>query len=170
LIRDRIAGPLPRLLIALAGLLLGPVICQGQVRCPWLNVATASGVLNGPASLEVKKVAEDETVCLFRYEKEGTAYVLQISVKSQQPVGNGKALDLSQCTSAGAPLRAIGNEAILCADDRKSNRGDEVIGRVRDSFFRVAISTSSRNDSLMTREVLEERVRSIAEQVAGALF
>jgi hypothetical protein len=157
-------------LMVMAGSLLGSGTSQAQNRCPWLNVATASGVLNGPASLEVEKRAANETVCLFRYQKEGTAYLLQISVRAQQDVNKGYTLDASQCTSAATQLRAIGNEAILCADDRKDSHGDEVIGRVRDSLFTVAISTSSRNDQTMTREALGEKAQSIAEQVAGALF
>jgi hypothetical protein len=143
---------------------------QAQTRCPWLNVATASGVLNGPASLEVTKPAPSVTNCIFRYQKEGTTYLLQISVKSQQDVSSGHALDASQCTSAPTPVRAIGNEAMLCADDGRNSHGDTVVGRVRDSLFTVAISTSSRNDAVMTREALDEKVRAIAEQVAGALF
>jgi hypothetical protein len=85
-------------------------------------------------------------------------------------VDNGYTLDASQCTSAATQFKAIGNEAILCADDKKNSHGDEVIGRVRDSVFRVTISTSSRNDPVMTREALDDKARSIAEQVAGALF
>jgi hypothetical protein len=46
--------------------------------------------------------------------------------------------------------------------------GEAVVGRVRDSVFRV--STTSRNDPDMTREVLEQKTRNIAEQVAGSLF
>jgi hypothetical protein len=80
------------------------------------------------------------------------------------------ALDGSECSAPGAPLRAIGNEAILCADDTKHARGEAVVGRVRDSLFRVVISTSSRSDSDMTREVLEQKTRNVAEQVAGSLF
>lgn len=160
---------LSKLLLLLAPVgLLSNGAAHAQARCPWLNVATASGALQGPALLEVKRLSESETSCVFRYQKENTAYVLQISVKSQQDPSKGLAQSGSECSAPGTPLRAIGNEAILCADDRRHTLGEEVVGRVRDSVFRVSIT--SRNDPDMTREVLEQKTRNIAEQVAGSLF
>jgi hypothetical protein len=154
------------LLVAMGLLSTGPA--HAQARCPWLNVATASGALQGPAVLEVQKLSETQTICVFRYQKEEMAYVLQISVMSQQDPSKGLAQSESECSSAVTPLRAIGNEAVLCADDRRHLLGEEVVGRVRGSVFRVSIS--SRNDPDMTREVLEQKSRNIAEQIAGSLF
>jgi hypothetical protein len=153
-----------------AVVLLSAGTADAQARCPWLNVATASGVLQGQAVLQVQYLSASETHCIFRYRAENAEYVLQIAVKSQQDPTKGLALDGSECSAPGAPLRAIGNEAILCADDTKHARGEAVVGRVRDSLFRVVISTSSRSDSDMTREVLEQKTRNVAEQVAGSLF
>jgi hypothetical protein len=85
-------------------------------------------------------------------------------------VSKGIAPEQSTCTAPGTPVRAIGNEALLCADDNKSQRSEEVIGRVRDSVFIVRVSTSSKNDAAMPRAILEQRAKDTAEQVAGALF
>lgn len=155
---------------ALVGLLLFAAYGQAQAKCPWFNVATASGMLDGPAMLEVTKPSADETHCLFRYANGSSVYTLEIVVRAHQDVSKGLAPELGACTSPTTPLRAIGNEAALCTEDRRSSRGDVVVGRVRDSFFRVSISTSLRNDPAMTRDILEQKVTNTAEQIAGALF
>jgi hypothetical protein len=157
-------------LCAVAGLALADAPAQAHARCPWLNVATASGVLDGPATLTLQQPAADETVCVFRYQNRNTVYSLQIEVWAHQDIGKGLTVQESDCTAPAIPLRAMGNEAILCTDDRKSVRGDAVIGRVRDSIFRVSLSTSARNDPAMPRDVLEQKTRETAEMIAGSLF
>jgi hypothetical protein len=158
------------LLLLVLGDLLHSAVARAQARCPWLNVATASGVLEGPALLAMPKSTENETECVFRFEKENTAYTLQIAVNKLSAGSKSTTLDTSDCSSPGTPLRAIGNEALLCADDHKHSSGEEVVGRVRDTHFRVVITTSAHNDSSMTRDVLEMKTRSVAEAVAGSLF
>ncbi len=60
---------------------------------------------------------------------------------------------------------------MTCAANIKGQTdGEQVIGRVRDQFFTVTITTSARNDPSMSRDELKEKTRNIAEQVAGALF
>lgn len=145
-----------------------PVVAP--VRCPWLNVATASGTLNGPATLAMQQPSADETVCVFRYENQKTVYSLQIEVWSHQDISKGLKTQESDCTAPEVPVRAIGNEAMLCAEDRKSASGDAIIGRVRDSIFRVSVSTTAHNDPAMPRDILEQKARDTAEAVAGSLF
>jgi hypothetical protein len=143
---------------------------HGQTRCPWLNVATASGVLDGPAVLTIENPAVNETNCVFRYQTTKTVEVLQVDVRLRQDVGKGIVPEQSSCTGPGTPVRAIGNEAVLCAENTRGSRGDEVIGRVRDSVFRVVISSTAKNDVGLTRDVLEQKAKDTAEQIAGALF
>lgn len=143
---------------------------HAQEQCPWLNVATASGFLDGPASLTIEKPAAAETDCIFRYQKEKSLEVLQVRVLLRQDVSKGIVPQRSTCTGAGTPVRAIGNEALLCADDQHSEHGEEVIGRVRDSIFIVRISTTARNDVGLSRDVLGQKAKDTAEQIAGALF
>jgi hypothetical protein len=45
-----------------------------------------------------------------------------------------------------------------------------VIGRVRDRLFIVTVSSTIARDPSMTRQLLKEKARMIAEQIAGALF
>jgi hypothetical protein len=143
---------------------------QAQARCPWLNVATASGMLGGPAALQVERVSDRETVCTFRVEQDRKTWSLAITVKSQQPIAILEGFEKSSCTAPGAPLRAIGNEAVLCRDDDKHFHGEQVVGRVRDSLFSVAITTSVKDDPILAKDVLDQKVTNTAEQVAGSLF
>jgi len=53
------------------------------------------------------------------------------------------------------PLKAIGTEALAC----RGETGEQVVGRVRDRAFLVRITTNDR-----------EKVRKVAEMVAGSMF
>jgi hypothetical protein len=50
------------------------------------------------------------------------------------------------------------------------SRGEQVIGRVRDRLFIVTVSSTIAQDPSATRQLLQEKARTIAEQIAGALF
>jgi hypothetical protein len=143
---------------------------HAQARCPWLNVATASGMLSGPATMQVERISDRETVCTFRVAQDRRSWNLAITVKSQQRIGDLQSFEKSSCTAPGAPLRAIGNEAVLCRDDDRRFRGEQVVGRVRDSLFAVAITTNVKDDPILAKDVLDQRVTNTAEQVAGSLF
>jgi hypothetical protein len=164
-------GPAIRRLqwLAVACLLFLGAACKGESRCPWLNVATASGVLNGPASLEVEYSAASGNVCVFLYQDGAARSSLQIVVRETKDTSKDRRPYESQCTSAMVPLRAIGNEAMLCAVDARNSHGEQVIGRVRDRLFIVGIRAGPRTPS-MQKELLQEKAESISEQVAGALF
>jgi hypothetical protein len=143
---------------------------RAQVRCPWLNVATASGMLSGPATMQVDRVSDRETVCTFQVAQDRNIRNLAITVKNQQLIGDLQDFEKTSCTAPGAPVHAIGNEAVLCPDDDRHFRGEQVVGRVRDSFFTVAITTNVKNDPMLAKEVLDDKVTNTAEQVAGSLF
>jgi hypothetical protein len=61
----------------------------------------------------------------------------------------------STCRSDAVPLKAIGSEAIAC----RGEAWEQVVGRVRDQAFLVRITTNDR-----------EKVRKVAEMVAGSMF
>jgi hypothetical protein len=156
--------------ILLLALLLIPVAAQAETHCPWLNVATASGVLNGPASLEVTAIADNGNACLFRYQKGTAIYSLRISVREIKDVNKSLSADKAKCTSPATSLTAIGNEAVMCAVDMGPIHWEEVIGRVREKLFVVGVRANTQLDTAMTRDLMQEKVRDVAEQVAGALF
>jgi hypothetical protein len=152
-------------------LLLLSATCSAQSICPWLNVATASGVLGGAATAEVNAAGIGNGTCVFRLQDGANKDTLRISVvEANSPESAGIKPSKNSCTSSGTPLKGVGNEAVLCAIDAEGVRGEQVVGRVRDRTFTVVISTSSGQGSETKPDPLAERAEAIAKAVAGALF
>ncbi len=159
--------------VVLAATVALSVPCRAQNTCPWLNAATASGVLGGQAVEEVSKSGENIETCLFQLQNASSRDSLRISV-----ITAGNAQDAirelehykSHCTSSAVPLKAIGNEAVLCADDKGKFRGEQAIGRVRNSVFTVAIGTDTVRTPAATNHMLAGKAEKVAEQVADAIF
>jgi hypothetical protein len=149
-----------------------PVLCQANVGCPWLNVATASGVLRSSESGTMATLSQGSRgVCSFIYHDPSASRELRITMDEVQDPSQAMATYEAHCSGEASPLQAIGNEAVMCAADIKGQtEGEQVIGRVRDQVFTVTITTSAQNDPSMSRDDLKEKTRNIAEQVAGALF
>jgi hypothetical protein len=83
---------------------------------------------------------------------------------------NGAMSTPSRCQSQAISLKGIGNEAAMCVVDFGSFHGERVTGRVRDKKFVIRLGSSMKKDPAMSNEMLQLKVRSIAEQVAGSLF
>lgn len=147
-------------------------VAHGQdAHCAWLNDATASGVLNGPVTLELETAPDDRATCVFTHAKSAKDYsALRITVQPLKDIDKAVATRQSLCTSPPAAVKAIGNEAIACSADVGYSRGEQVIGRVRDRLFIVNVSSTIAEDPEMTRQLLRDKARMIAEQIAGALF
>jgi hypothetical protein len=133
-----------------------PATCEN---CPWLNAATAAGVLGGPVNATVSRTNKnpDDANCDFIRQEDTLVYELRIEVGT-----------VAQCRGNATPLRAIGNEAVACSyDGKKGQLAEQVVGRVRDRAFLVRTNT---NDRSIQSSVLREKARKVAEQVAGTLF
>ncbi len=65
---------------------------------------------------------------------------------------------LAKCGSDAKPVRAIGNEAVLCT----SAQQQRIVGRVRDQAFVVTMTPGDTGK--------EELIKKAAEIVAGNLF
>ncbi len=72
--------------------------------------------------------------------------------------------------SSSTPLKAIGNDAVLCANNTATSSGQQVIGRVRDQIFIISISAEAQPGRSTANDPLADKVKAIAEQVAGNLF
>lgn len=138
------------------------MVCVGLGRaesvCPWLNAATAAGVLGGAVTTSVKP-----GVCEFVREYGSNRSTLRIQVNKKP------AFTREKCSTPSTPLKGIGNEAEICTVSNAmfgSFRMEFVSGHVRDLMFGVSIGT---ND-LGMGSVVRERTRNVAEQVAGSLF
>lgn len=136
-----------------------------------MNDATASGFLNGPVTLDLETAPDEQSICTFTNLKTAKDYAtLRIVVQPVKDTNNAVKSRESQCTSAPEALKAIGNEAVECSADVGYSRGEQVIGRVRDRLFIVTVSSTIVQDPAMSRPLLKEKARNIAEQIAGALF
>ena len=134
-----------------------PVMAAAPERCPWLNAATAGGVLGGGTV----RVELTPTSCEFVRQSAAHETALRIEVV---PVNSPH----PQCGAGAEPLKGIGNEAQACAFSGKPGwLAEQVTGRVRDQAFLVRVST---NDASTAPKALREKASNIAEQVAGILF
>ena len=152
-----------------AALLLAclPALAGAAETCPWLNAATAGGVLGGPVT-EVRvaraKSGTDAT-CVF-VRQPGTFSELRVEVDTMRSPKDFASFT-GRCHTARTPLHAIGNEAVACPDEAAGAPAEQVIGRVRGRAFVVRLSAGDRS---ARAEDLREKARNVAEQVAGALF
>jgi hypothetical protein len=183
----------------LAAVAAFPIACLGQSSCLWLNGATASAILDGPVNVTVTAAKKtppkgrsansissagplsadpesnsystagmDDSDCTFVRKSSGMSAELRIDVHTMSHTAKEYRRYSSRCSHRGMPLKAVGNEAVTCSLPEKSGqRTEEVIGRVRDRAFLVRLSVT---DSSTTRELLREKVRKVADQVAGNLF
>jgi hypothetical protein len=149
-----------------------PVFCQANVGCPWLNVATASGVLRSSENGTMATLSQgSREACGFVYHDATALRELRITTEQVQVPNQAITSAKAHCSGEASPLQGVGNEAVMCAANVKGQaEGEQVIGRVRDQVFTVTITTTARNDPSMSRDELKEKTRNIAEQVAGALF
>lgn len=158
--------------IFLLGLaILLPSVCHAQTKCPWLNEATARGVLGGAVTASIKLGEQGAGVCEFSRRDGATIRQLRISVGIMNDIPKQFPGYLAQCPPKSAPLRAIGNEAVICnVTDKREQYVEKVVGRVREQAFVVSVSSTVQDDPSMTQEMRREKVNLVAEQVAGILF
>jgi hypothetical protein len=151
-------------------LTLLPTICLGQSKCPWINEATASGVLGGAVTLTAKVADQGAGVCLFSRHQGTAVRQLRVSVDIMKDVPKEFPTYLAQCPPKSTPLRAIGNEAVMCSVESNEEHAEKVVGRIRDRAFVVSVSSSVQDDTTLTQEMRREKANQVAEQIAGFLF
>lgn len=134
-----------------------PVLGHGAT-CPWLNAATAGGILGGVATPAVTRETanRDDAVCTFTHERSQ----LRVEVMTMDTPHTEFTSHSAQCSVNQEPLKAIGNEAVVCG-----GRGSaQVVGRVRTRIFVILLTATGPS------EQLREKAREVAESVAGNLF
>ena len=149
-----------------------PSRCLAEVQCPWLNAATAAGVLGGEVQASATPLTpQGDTTCEFKRTDHSAVFVLMIAVHTMAIPSKDFATYLGRCSGTAISLKAIGNEAVQCVPSNgSSNGGEQVIGRVRDRAFVINLKTSSTMQPTSSASGLSEEARNVAEQVAGALF
>jgi len=160
-------------LIALGVCLIGlPALCHATNKCAWINEATVSGLLGGEAVGAVTEAAPGQpSVCTFTQQGDKGKRTLRVTVEIAMDSHARLGAIALECGADAVPLRAIGNEAMICtADEDKKRMGERVVGRVRDQVFTITISTSLKNDPVLTSDALKSRIYTAAEQISGNLF
>ncbi|MGC1620076.1 MAG: hypothetical protein WA765_16420 [Candidatus Acidiferrum sp.] len=151
--------------------MLMPAVCRAQMKCPWVNEATARGILGGPVAVTVKIIEPSSGVCEFSRQQGAVLRELTISVNAMTDIPKQFPSYLSQCPPKSAPLRAIGNEAVMCSVQTHRNLyAEKVVGRVREQAFIVSIGSGLKDDPSLTPELRREKANLVAEMVAGNLF
>jgi hypothetical protein len=155
-------------LLVLVVLIL-PAHAEKAEVCPWMNAPTAGGFLQGAVTSNVTRPANKfDATCEF-VRSDGKIFVsLRIEVTTMKDTAVEYPSYISRCGSDETPLRAIGNEALVCSlKGEKHLIVEQVVSRVRERAFIVRVSS---NASPPEQSVLREKARQISEQVAGSLF
>jgi hypothetical protein len=179
--------------LMIAGWLLAPADCRAEAKCPWLNAATAAGVLGGDVQMTVSAPVDPGTVkgvgtamypdqvrmdrfdvtCEFSRKMDSALYTLGIVVKTMNDPAKEYASFLTHCESTVA-LKGIGNEAVQCVmkNDGKNpgNAQEQIIARVRDRAFLLTVSRDAKMPTTAATNGLHDDTKNMAEQVAGSLF
>lgn len=153
----------------IVGLHIAQTRCFAEAPCPWLNAATAGGVLGGEVQSSTVAVTPDgDGTCRFVRKQSSSTFTLSIEVRTMPQPSKTFATYLTQCNEASLPLTAIGNEAFQCVSHNTDSGEEKVVGRVRDRAFVLTINANLTKQSGKTG--LSPETRNVAEQVAGALF
>jgi hypothetical protein len=158
--------------IALSLCLIGAsATARAANTCPWMNEATASGLLGGDAVGVYTAVPGQPSICTFTQQSQGAARKLVVTVEIAQDPHARMATIVQTCGANAATLNAIGNEAMTCDPvERKGEMAERVVGRVRDQVFTITLLSSLKNDPILTRDTLKTRSQTAAEQISGNLF
>ena len=174
----------------MAGAILAPERCVAQAKCPWLNAATAAGVLGGEVQMAVTAPVEPGPVkgvgtamysdqvrmdrfdvsCEFTRKVDSGVDTLHITVKTMSEPAKDFPSFLALCGGPTVALRGIGNEAVQCVMKNDPGKAQEqVIARVRDRTFTLTITRQAAAPAA-SAGVLSDVTRNTAEQIAGSLF
>ncbi len=157
-----------RLLLGI--LLVSALRLPAEDACPYMNAATAGGLLGGEVKGRFVSAGKDsdDGACEFIRAQQSVQAELQINVTTMTDRASQFPQYLAECKGQKTPLSAIGNEAVICtARDKQSNRVELIVGRVRDRAFIITLKTS---DQALTDAGLRAKSVSAAEQVSGFLF
>jgi hypothetical protein len=156
--------------ILFLALLSVPLAHAAVQPCPWLNAATAAGVLEGPVTVSVTYLDQEnaDAACEFTRKEDHIVRTLRIEVDTMKDLTRDFPHYLAKCGQDAKHLKAIGNEAVVCSKPGQNKQvAEQVVSRVRDRAFVVDVFS---NGPAAERDSIREKARKTAEQVAGFLF
>ena len=138
-----------KLLLAVILLVACGAAARAEDFCPAINRSDVEQAL-GAVQLSVSWRSGNDYVC--RFTGEGTQFTITIKPYKFQ---NGWASYAKQCMAPGAPINAIGDEAVACYQGATG----QVLGHVRDTLLDVRLTTSS---EAKTRDALPKLSAGVA--------
>jgi hypothetical protein len=165
----RVVGQLALFALCLLGI---PSSAHASNKCPWINEATVSGLLDGQAvgTFEQGSAGQPAT-CDFVFKKVGESRVFTLSVETTQDAHARVMSMVKGCKEPQEILPGIGNEAYVCTTEHgKEAIAERVVGRVRDQVFTILISSRGKGDLILSTQDLKSRISIASEQVSGNLF
>jgi hypothetical protein len=146
--------------------------CHAKNDCPWLNEATASGLLGADAVGDFTAASTGQpAVCTFTQTAANFTRTLRITVEVTPDTHARLQAAVQTCGKSAEPMQAIGNEASMCSlENHNASSGEFVAGRVRDQLFTITFTTTLKDDPILTRAALKDKAHIAAEQVSGNLF
>lgn len=151
--------------------ILAAMACRGQTICPWMNQATASGLIATPMDAPQMQGTFPNITCVYTSTPAAEITTLTIQVAQMAKVSSEFSGYMAKCSGGKVLLKAIGNEAEMCpVDGLPRTRAEIVVGRVRDRAFVVTLSRTGRLKAPIQRDTMESQTHAVAEQIAGFLF
>lgn len=153
-----------------AYLVFMPTASHAEQMCAWLNEATAGGFLEGTVTSTVTPTSKtnNDMTCEFVHKDDKAVSKLRIEVDTVMNPQDIFASDVARCGKDPAPIKAVGNEAMVCTRKEKHHETREhLIGRVRNRIFLLDITS---NDSHPDEAALRDKAGRISQQVAGILY
>jgi hypothetical protein len=159
------------MLVILGVLWTAPELCRSE-NCAWLNAATAGGLLGGEVTMKVAYTTAADTTCEFTVKGTSPSSSLQITVHTMTSVSQDFPAYRSQCGESNSALRGVGNEAVECTlMSEPGEMTEQIIGRVRERVFVLKWKMALNGDlTTQAKTDMREKIRNVAEQVAGSLF
>jgi hypothetical protein len=153
-------------------ILIAAVNCYAE-NCPWLNAATAGGALGGTVSANLVHTSSEDVTCEFTLKRNSDVATLSIAVHTMTTPAQEFLNFRNTCNTATTTLRGIGNEAIECSSAAPQGPATEtIVARVRERAFVLRWTFPAAADSIpaISRDELQDKIRNLAEQIAGSLF
>jgi hypothetical protein len=130
------------------------------------NSTSSAGPMSAnPTGNPYAEAGVDDAECVFDRQPPATGQ-LRIMVRTMSDSAKAFQSYAKRCGARGTPLKAIGNEAVLC-DSKAKGAPEQIVGRVRDRLFVIDLNV---NDPSITIAALREKAHGAAEIVAGNLF
>lgn len=143
-------------------------VTHARAQCPWINKATAGGLLGVHGELHAISSTVTGNSCLFEVNGNQGMESLRIHVSALPQGASLARLYEKDCASAPVWLSGLGNEAFACRVRSHARLSERVAGRVRDQVFEIELVRGATGANAAKN--LQGLATSAAGQVVGNLY